>query len=117
MTRYVYRRLIHDGILSQAFSIAPEYRLVIVGHSLGGGAAALLATMLRAAYPQVRCYAFAPPRGLWSGSGHKALHEYSRSFIVSLVLGKDVIPRLSVTNLEDLKRRILRVIAHCSKPK
>uniref|UniRef100_A0A2K5EVY5 Diacylglycerol lipase-beta n=1 Tax=Aotus nancymaae TaxID=37293 RepID=A0A2K5EVY5_AOTNA len=111
--RYVYRRLIHDGILSQAFSVAPEYRLVIVGHSLGGGAAALLATMLRAAYPQVRCYAFAPPRGLWS----KALHEYSRSFIVSLVLGKDVIPRLSVTNLEDLKRRILRVIAHCSKPK
>uniref|UniRef100_A0A2K5QKS7 Diacylglycerol lipase-beta n=1 Tax=Cebus imitator TaxID=2715852 RepID=A0A2K5QKS7_CEBIM len=111
--RYVYRRLIHDGILSQAFSVAPEYRLVIVGHSLGGGAAALLATMLRAAYPQVRCYAFAPPRGLWS----KALHEYSQSFIVSLVLGKDVIPRLSVTNLEDLKRRILRVIAHCSKPK
>ncbi|XP_030652310.1 sn1-specific diacylglycerol lipase beta isoform X3 [Nomascus leucogenys] len=111
--RYVYRRLINDGILSQAFSIAPEYRLVIVGHSLGGGAAALLATMLRAAYPQVRCYAFSPPRGLWS----KALHEYSQSFIVSLVLGKDVIPRLSVTNLEDLKRRILRVVAHCNKPK
>ncbi|XP_017720250.1 PREDICTED: sn1-specific diacylglycerol lipase beta isoform X2 [Rhinopithecus bieti] len=111
--RYVYRRLINDGILSQAFSVAPEYRLVIVGHSLGGGAAALLATMLRAAYPQVRCYAFSPPRGLWS----KALHEYSQSFIVSLVLGKDVIPRLSVTNLEDLKRRILRVVAHCNKPK
>nr|XP_055202499.1 diacylglycerol lipase-beta isoform X2 [Gorilla gorilla gorilla] len=111
--RYVYRRLINDGILSQAFSIAPEYRLVIVGHSLGGGAAALLATMLRAAYPQVRCYAFSPPRGLWS----KGLHEYSQSFIVSLVLGKDVIPRLSVTNLEDLKRRILRVVAHCNKPK
>lgn len=25
--------------------------------------------------------------------------------------------RLSVANLEDLKRRILRVIAHCNKPK
>lgn len=25
--------------------------------------------------------------------------------------------RLSVTNLEDLKRRILRVIAHCDQPK
>lgn len=25
--------------------------------------------------------------------------------------------RLSVTNLEDLKKRILRVIAHCNKPK
>ncbi|KAI5945498.1 diacylglycerol lipase-beta isoform X1 [Manis javanica] len=111
--RYIYQRLINDGILSQAFSIAPEYRLVIVGHSLGAGAAALLAIMLRNSYPQVRCYAFSPPRGLLS----KSLHEYSKNFIVSLVLGKDVIPRLSVTNLEDLKRRILRVIAHCNKPK
>ncbi|KAM9059435.1 diacylglycerol lipase-beta isoform 1-T1 [Megaptera novaeangliae] len=111
--RYIYRRLINDGILSQAFSIAPEYRLVIVGHSLGAGAAALLTIMLRNPYPQVRCYAFSPPRGLLS----KSLCEYSKTFIVSLVLGKDVIPRLSVTNLEDLKRRILRVIAHCNKPK
>uniref|UniRef100_H0XGN4 Diacylglycerol lipase-beta n=1 Tax=Otolemur garnettii TaxID=30611 RepID=H0XGN4_OTOGA len=111
--RYVYRRLINDGILSQAFSIAPEYQLVIVGHSLGGGAAALLAIMLRASYPQVRGYAFSPPRGLLS----KSLYEYSKNFIVSVVLGKDVIPRLSVTNLEDLKKRILRVIANCNKPK
>eukprot|EP00070_Physeter_catodon_P048710 XP_028355604.1 sn1-specific diacylglycerol lipase beta isoform X2 [Physeter catodon] len=111
--RYVYRRLINDGILSQAFSIAPEYRLVIVGHSLGAGAAALLSIMLRAAYPRVQCYAFSPPRGLLS----KSLYEYSKTFIVSLVLGKDVIPRLSVANLEDLKRRILRVVAHCNKPK
>ncbi|XP_054426191.1 diacylglycerol lipase-beta [Pteronotus mesoamericanus] len=110
---YVYRRLINDGILSQAFSVAPEYRLVVVGHSLGAGAAALLAFMLRSAYPHVRCYAFSPPRGLLS----KALHEYSKDFIVSLVLGKDVIPRLSVANMEDLKKRILRVIAHCNKPK
>ncbi|KAM6155294.1 diacylglycerol lipase-beta [Rhynchocyon petersi] len=111
--RYVYQRLTNDGILSQAFSIAPEYRLVLVGHSLGAGAAALLALMLRNAYPQVKCYAFSPPRGLLS----KSLYEYSKSFIVSLVLGKDVIPRLSVANLEDLKRRILRVIACCNKPK
>ncbi|XP_029802709.1 sn1-specific diacylglycerol lipase beta isoform X2 [Suricata suricatta] len=110
---YVYQRLINDGILSQAFSIAPEYRLVVVGHSLGAGAAALLAIMLRSTHPQVRCYAFSPPGGLLS----KSLYEYSKTFIVSLVLGKDVIPRLSVTNLEDLKKRILRVIAHCTKPK
>ncbi|KAM9101506.1 sn1-specific diacylglycerol lipase beta isoform X1 [Sarcophilus harrisii] len=111
--KYVYQRLINDGILSQAFSIAPEYQLVLVGHSLGAGAASLLAIMLKNSYPEVKCYAFSPPRGLLS----KSLSEYSKSFVVSLVLGKDVIPRLSVTNLEDLKRRILRVIAHCNKPK
>lgn len=111
--RYVYRRLINDGILSQAFSLAPEYRLVIVGHSLGAGAAALLSIMLRKSHPEVRCYAFSPPRGLLS----KSLYEYSKNFTVSIVLGKDVIPRLSVTTFEDLKKRILRVIAHCNKPK
>ncbi|KAH0511854.1 Sn1-specific diacylglycerol lipase beta [Microtus ochrogaster] len=111
--RYIYRRLVNDGILSQAFSVAPEYRLVLVGHSLGAGAAALLAIMLRKAYPQVRAYAFSPPRGLLS----KSLYEHSKDFIVSLILGMDVIPRLSVTNMEDLKRRILRVIANCNKPK
>ncbi|XP_016069105.1 PREDICTED: sn1-specific diacylglycerol lipase beta, partial [Miniopterus natalensis] len=111
--RYLYRRLVNDGILSQAFSIAPDYRLVIVGHSLGAGAAALLAILLRKVHPQVRCYAFSPPRGLLS----KSLHEYSKDFTVSLVLGKDVIPRLSVANMEDLKKRILRAIAHCNKPK
>lgn len=37
---------------------------MVVGHSLGAGAAALLAIMLRSAYPHVRCYAFSPPRGL-----------------------------------------------------
>lgn len=111
--RYIYRRLVNDGILSQAFSVAPEYRLILVGHSLGAGAAALLAIMLRGAYPQVRAYAFSPPRGLLS----KSLYEYSKDFVVSLILGMDVIPRLSVANMEDLKRRILRVIANCNKPK
>lgn len=95
----MHRRLVSDGILSQAFSVAPvrlplpfpplpsavrcpapspfllppapqEYRLVVVGHSLGAGAAALLAFMLRSSYPHVRCYAFSPPRGLLRYCAH-----------------------------------------------
>ncbi|XP_030873433.1 sn1-specific diacylglycerol lipase beta isoform X4 [Leptonychotes weddellii] len=108
--RYVYQRLVNDGILSQAFSIAPEYRLVVVGHSLGAGAAALLAIMLRSAYPQVRCYAFSPPRGLLS----KSLYEYSKNFIVSLVLGKDVIPRIIHLEEEGASGRFWRSAAQYS---
>lgn len=110
---YIYRRLINDGILNQAFTIAPEYKLVIVGHSLGAGAAALLAIMLRSSFPTLKCYAFSPPGGLLS----KALAEYSQSFIISIILGKDLVPRLSLPNMEDLKNRILRMVVNCNRPK
>lgn len=110
---YIYKKLVNDGILNQAFTIAPEYKLVITGHSLGGGTASLLAVLLRNSFPNLRCYAFSPPGGLMS----KALADYSKQFVVSVVLGKDLVPRLSIPNMEDLKRRILKMVSNCSKPK
>ncbi|XP_063790533.1 diacylglycerol lipase-beta isoform X1 [Pseudophryne corroboree] len=110
---YIYRRLINDGILNQAFTIAPEYKLVIVGHSLGAGAASVLAIQLRNSFPTLKCYAFSPPGGLLS----KALADYSKSFIVSIIVGKDLVPRLSLPNMEDLKSRILRMVVNCIRPK
>lgn len=41
-----------------------KYDLVLVGHSLGAGAAAILAIMLQQEYQDVHCYAYAPPGGL-----------------------------------------------------
>ncbi|KAI7796875.1 diacylglycerol lipase-beta [Triplophysa rosa] len=110
---YIYKKLVNDGILSQAFNIAPEYKLVITGHSLGAGTASLLAVLLRSTHPTLECYAFSPPGGLLS----KALADYSKQFIISVVLGKDLVPRLSIPNMEDLKRRILKMVSNCSKPK
>ncbi|XP_052427575.1 diacylglycerol lipase-beta [Carassius gibelio] len=110
---YLCKRLVNDGILSQAFNIAPEYKLVICGHSLGAGAASLLAVLLRSTHPTLQCYAFSPPGGLMS----KALADYSKQFVVSVVLGKDLVPRLSIPNMEDLKRRLLKMVSNCSKPK
>ncbi|XP_054851425.1 diacylglycerol lipase-beta isoform X1 [Eublepharis macularius] len=110
---YIYRRLINDGILNQAFTIAPEYKLVVVGHSLGGGTASILAVMLKNSFPTLKCYAFSPPGGLLS----KSLADYTKQFIVSVIVGKDVVPRLSMPNMEDLKRRIIRIVANCNRPK
>ncbi|XP_026207558.1 sn1-specific diacylglycerol lipase beta [Anabas testudineus] len=110
---YIYKKLVNDGILNQAFSIAPEYKLVITGHSLGAGTAALLAILLRSSFPTLQCYSFSPPGGLLS----KALADYSKDFVVSVVLGKDLVPRLSIPNMEDLKRRILKMVSNCNKPK
>ncbi|NXF16794.1 DGLB lipase, partial [Rhodinocichla rosea] len=110
---YIYRKLINDGILNQAFTIAPEYRLVIVGHSLGGGTASILAIMLRNSFPTLRCFAFSPPGGLLS----KSLADYTKNFIISVIVGKDLVARLSMPNMEDLKRRIVRIVANCNRPK
>uniref|UniRef100_A0A8B9DSP2 Diacylglycerol lipase-beta n=1 Tax=Anser cygnoides TaxID=8845 RepID=A0A8B9DSP2_ANSCY len=110
---YIYQKLINDGILNQAFTIAPEYKLVIVGHSLGGGTASILAIMLRNSFPTLKCYAFSPPGGLLS----KTLADYTKHFIVSVILGKDLVARLSMPNMEDLKRRIVRIVANCNRPK
>ncbi|XP_067859617.1 diacylglycerol lipase-beta isoform X2 [Heptranchias perlo] len=110
---YIHKKLINDGILDQAFAVAPEYKLVLAGHSLGAGAASILAIMLHRSFPQLRCYAFSPPGGLLS----KPLADYTKGFIVSVVLGKDLIPRLSLSNVDDLKRRLLRIVAHCNRPK
>ncbi|XP_023687043.1 diacylglycerol lipase-beta [Paramormyrops kingsleyae] len=111
--KYIYKKLINDGILTQAISVAPEYQLVITGHSLGAGAAAVLAVLLRSMYPTLRCYAFSPPGGLLS----KALADYTKHFVVSVVLGKDLVPRLSIPNMEHLKGRILKMVSNCNKPK
>ncbi|XP_060950815.1 diacylglycerol lipase-beta [Limanda limanda] len=110
---YIYKKLVTDGILNQAFSVAPEYKLVITGHSLGAGTASLLALLLRNSFPNLQCYAFSPPGGLLS----KALADYSKDFVVSVVLGRDLVPRLSIPNMEDLKRRILKIVSNCNKPK
>lgn len=110
---YIYKKLVNDGILNQAFTIAPEYKLVITGHSLGAGAASVLAILLRNSFPTLQCYSFSPPGGLLS----KALADYSKDFVISVVLGKDLVPRLSIPNIEDLKRRILKIVSNCNKPK
>ncbi|XP_038591363.1 diacylglycerol lipase-beta [Micropterus salmoides] len=110
---YIYKKLVNDGILNQAFSIAPEYKLVITGHSLGAGTASLLAILLRNSFPTLQCYSFSPPGGLLS----KSLADYSKDFVVSVVLGKDLVPRLSIPNMVDLKKRILKIVSNCNKPK
>eukprot|EP00939_MAST-03C_sp_MAST-3C-sp1_P003971 g3971.t1 len=80
-----------------------EYRLVLVGHSLGAGIASLLAVLLRPTWPDLECIAFSPPGGLMS----PALSLFSRSFIRSIVLGDDMIPRISLTNFDLLRDRVI----------
>ena len=64
----------------------------MVGHSLGAGTAALLATHLRSIYKNTYCWAYAPPGGLCS----RNLAFTMNDFVTSVVVGKDIVPRLSI---------------------
>ena len=69
--RYIRDKLASERLLERAFSRAAGagagaagYRLVLVGHSLGAGTAAILAILLRDQHPELRCFAYSPPGGL-----------------------------------------------------
>ncbi|XP_028409100.1 sn1-specific diacylglycerol lipase alpha-like isoform X2 [Dendronephthya gigantea] len=106
------------GILTEAFDKCPpnernNYQLIIVGHSLGAGAAAVLSILLKEKYPNLFCYAYSPPGATLSSDATK----YAEDFILSVVIGKDMIARMSLNNLKDLRDRVLFLVSRTRKPK
>lgn len=90
-----------------------QYPIVVVGHSLGAGTAAILAILLKEIYSNVICFAFAPPGGLLSEDAA----EYSKDFIVSVVNAKDLVPRLGLHQMEKLRFDLIHTIKQCNLPK
>ena len=67
----------------------------VTGHSLGAGVAALMTLRLKDRYPSAKCWAFCPPGGLMSAN----LSHAAQGFVNCVVVGKDIVPRLSVVNI------------------
>uniref|UniRef100_A0A8P0PQT8 Diacylglycerol lipase-alpha n=1 Tax=Canis lupus familiaris TaxID=9615 RepID=A0A8P0PQT8_CANLF len=91
---YIKKKLEQEMVLSQAFGRdlgrgTKHYGLIVVGHSLGAGTAAILSFLLRPQYPTLKCFAYSPPGGLLSEDAM----EYSKEFVTAVVLGKDLVPR------------------------
>eukprot|EP00731_Ephydatia_muelleri_P032065 Em0023g572a len=107
----------HPSLLITAGSLDiyahKDYNLVIVGHSFGAGVASLLAIILRPRYPRLHCYAFAPPGGLINIESV----YYTRTFITTIVIGNDMVPRLSQKSFETLSEKVDYYIQTCSVPK
>ncbi|KAI1890097.1 hypothetical protein AGOR_G00169710 [Albula goreensis] len=115
---YIKKKLEQEMILSQAFGRdlgrgTKHYGLVIVGHSLGAGTAAILSFLLRPQYPTLHCYSYSPPGGLLSEDAM----EHSKEFVTSVVLGKDLVPRIGLSQLEGFRRHLLEVLQRSNKPK
>lgn len=66
---YIQHKLAEENLIHRALSHnpaknTPSFTLVIVGHSLGAGTAAILAILLKADYPTLQCFSYSPPGGL-----------------------------------------------------
>ncbi|CAL8469008.1 g8549 [Coccomyxa elongata] len=84
-----------------------RWKLVVVGHSLGAGVAALLSLKLLDQYPNVKCWAYCPPGGLVSPNLSAILGD----FCCGVAVAKDGVPRLSLKNLDRLLDEMIVALA------
>jgi sn1-specific diacylglycerol lipase len=107
------KELLEDGVLELAFDKAPQYKLVIAGHSLGSGCACILAILLQEEFPDVHCYCFSPSGSLLNATAA----IYTQSFVTSVTLGQDVVCRLNVVTANKMKHQVIKALETCRKPK
>jgi hypothetical protein len=62
--------------LDRNTSTYAHYKLVIVGHSLGAGLAAILSLAMRAKYPNLHCYGYGMPASIFDWKTAQECGEY-----------------------------------------
>nr|CAH7712239.1 unnamed protein product [Callosobruchus chinensis] len=116
--QYILEKLDEEKLIERAKEHRPErgtrtFDIVCVGHSLGAGAASILGVLLRQRHQNLECYCYSPPGGLLSAPAV----EYTKEFTVSVVVGKDVVPRIGLYQMETLRTDLINAIKRSVDPK
>ncbi|XP_022760604.1 uncharacterized protein LOC111306882 isoform X2 [Durio zibethinus] len=88
---------------SQEYVLLHKPKAGIVGHSLGGGTAALLTYILREQkeFASNTCFTFAPAACMtWD------LAESGKHFITTIINGSDLVPTFSAASVDDLRTEV-----------
>lgn len=115
---YIKNKLHEEDLIQKALNHNPSrgtqnYGLVFVGHSLGAGTASILAILMRETYANLQCFSYSPPGGLLS----MPAVEHSKDFIISVVVGKDLVPRIGLHQMEALRNDLINAIQRSIDPK
>ncbi|KAM0984869.1 hypothetical protein ACFX2I_012142 [Malus domestica] len=89
--------------LLKAVGEYPDYKVKVIGHSLGGGTAALLTYILREQkeFSSSTCITFAPAACItWE------LAESGKHFITTIINGSDLVPNFSAASVDDLRSEV-----------
>ncbi|GLT99065.1 hypothetical protein SLE2022_165320 [Rubroshorea leprosula] len=93
--------------LLEALGEYRDYKIKIVGRSLGGGTAALLTDMLceQKEFSSSACVTFAPAACMtWD------LAESGKHFITTIINGSDLVPTVSATSVDDLRSEVQNIL-------
>ena len=91
-----------ESVLEEEIEAHPGYSLVLVGHSLGAGVAALLGTLMERTFPRLVVYAYGPP---CVAPSHAKLHKN----IISVVAEGDPFRCLSLGHIAGMSEAIAEI--------